>query len=157
MQNVATELSPTAVEEIVAGLTQALAETGVLTTKAQNFHWNVVGMSFGTLHELFEEIYKDHFEAQDDLAERIRALDAHAEGRYSEWLKRAAVAEKDGTQSDREMVEDLAKDQETLSGVMHALASTAGKHGDILTEDLAVERGRVHEKFAWMLRAHLKG
>ena len=156
MQNVATELAPTALEEIVSGLTQALAETAVETTKAQNFHWNVQGMSFGQLHEMFEEIYKDHFEAQDDLAERIKALDAHAEGRYSVWLSRSKVVENEGTESAREMVEILMRDQEQLAGVLAALAAVSEKHGDALTNDLAVGRARVHEKFAWMLRAHLK-
>ncbi len=157
MQNVATEIAPTALEEIVAGLTQALAETGVETTKAQNFHWNVEGMSFGPLHALFQEIYEDHFKAQDDLAERIKALDAHAEGRYSAWLQRSKISEADGKPSAREMVEMLLKDQEQLAGVMNELAALAEKNGDPLTNDLAVGRGQVHEKFAWMLRAHLKG
>lgn len=157
MQNVATEIAPTALEEIVAGLTQALAETAVETTKAQNFHWNVEGMSFGTLHDLFQEIYEDHFKAQDDLAERIKALGAHAEGRYSAWLSRSKIQENEGTEDARTMVEVLAKDQEQLAGVMTALAATAEKNGDPLTNDLAVGRGQVHEKYAWMLRAHLKG
>lgn len=157
MQNVATEIAPAAVEEIVAGLTQALAETAVETTKAQNFHWNVQGMNFGPLHALFQEIYEDHFKAQDDLAERIKALDAHAEGRYSAWLERSKIAECSGKEPATEMIEILMKDQEQLAGVMSALASSAEQHGDLLTNDLAVGRGQVHEKFAWMLRAHLRG
>ena len=65
---------------IADALNQAVAETAVTTMLAQNFHWNVTGMAFAPLHELFQQIYEDHFQAQDDLAERIKALDAHAEG-----------------------------------------------------------------------------
>lgn len=157
MAEVSTEIAPSAVEEIVEGLTQALAETSVETMKAQNYHWNVEGMAFGPLHELFQKMYEDHFEAQDTIAERIKALDAHAEGRQSVYLKRSKIDECDGKKTDREMVEALQKDQETLSATMRALASVAEGHGDVVTNDLAIERADVHDKFAWFLRSHLKG
>lgn len=155
MQNVATELDATAVEAVVEGLTQSLAETVVQTMKAQNFHWNVTGMAFGSLHDLFQKIYEDHFQAQDDLAERIKALGGHAEGRLSEHLKRANVSESDGHLSAEKMVESLAADQEAIAGALNELAELSEKHGDYLTNDLAIARGQEHEKFAWMLRAHL--
>jgi len=157
MAEVATDLSPGAVEAIVEGLTQSLAETSVVTMKAQNFHWNVEGMSFGPLHELFQKVYEDHFEAQDDLAERIKALDAHAEGRLSVYLKRSKIKESDGKLKAKDMVKQLQADQETLSVTLRALAVEAEKHGDLVTNDLAIERADTHDKFAWMLRAHLKG
>lgn len=157
MAEVSTEIAPSAVEEIVEGLTQALAETSVETMKAQNYHWNVEGMAFGPLHEMFQKIYEDHFEAQDTLAERIKALDAHAEGRQSVYLKRSRIEECDGKKADKEMVAALQKDQETLSSTLRALASVADKHGDVVTNDLAIERADVHDKFSWFLRAHLKG
>ncbi|WP_152047990.1 Dps family protein [Aureimonas psammosilenae] len=153
---VAAKIEPTAKEEIVNGLTQAVAETSVETMKAQNFHWNVTGMSFGSLHELFQEIYEDHFEAQDLLAERIKAFDAHAEGRYSVFLQRSAIEEHDGKTDARGMVEALMKDQETLSSTLSSLAQVAEQHGDWATNDLATGRIEKHDKFAWMLRAHLK-
>ncbi|MEL6268064.1 MAG: ferritin-like domain-containing protein, partial [Pseudomonadota bacterium] len=78
MQDTATQLDQTAVDAIVDGLSQGLAETVVTTMKAQNYHWNVTGMAFGPLHDLFQKIYEDHFSAQDELGERIKALDAHA-------------------------------------------------------------------------------
>ncbi|MEM7528496.1 MAG: DNA starvation/stationary phase protection protein [Pseudomonadota bacterium] len=156
MNNLATRLEASAIEAVTEGLTQALSETTVATMKAQNFHWNVTGMAFGPLHELFQKMYEDHFEAQDDLAERIKALDGHAEGRLSEHLKRSKVEESDGHLSAEDMVKALAEDQELLAGTMSALAEVSGKNGDPLTEDLAIERGKVHEKFAWFLRAHLK-
>lgn len=96
MAEVASELSPEAVKDIAEALTQCLAETSIETMKAQNYHWNVEGMAFGPLHDLFQKIYEDHFEGQDDLAERIKALDVHAEGRYADYLKRSKIDECDG-------------------------------------------------------------
>ncbi|PHP28158.1 Dps family protein [Limimaricola cinnabarinus] len=155
MTQPAIELSPDARKEIAEALNQSVAETAVTTMLAQNFHWNVTGMAFGELHRLFQEIYEDHFQAQDDLAERIRALNEHAEGKLAGMLARSKVEEHDGHQSDREMVDILMKAQETIAATLGGLGELAANHGDTLTEDLAIERGRTHEKFAWMLRAHL--
>jgi starvation-inducible DNA-binding protein len=157
MSNVATKLAPTALEEIVEGLTQAVAELSVETMKAQNYHWNVTGMAFGPLHELFQNIYEDHFEAQDELAERVKMLGAHAVGRYDAFLKRSKITECDGDVSAETMVANLLSDQERLAGTLNALAASADEHGDLITADLATERAAKHEKFAWMLRAHLAG
>jgi len=156
MKQTSVEIAPDAKQDIIEGLTQSLAETAVLTMKAQNYHWNVTGMAFGALHDLFQEIYEDHFEGQDDLAERIKALDGHAEGRHSEYLKRSAVSECDGHKSDKEMVAALKSDQETVSATLRALAERAEKQGDIVTNDLTIERASKHDKFAWMLGAHLR-
>ncbi|WP_026380385.1 Dps family protein [Afifella pfennigii] len=152
---VAAKIEPGAKQDLVEGLTQAVAETAVAMSKAQNFHWNVTGMAFGPLHDLFQKVYEDHFEAMDELAERIKALDAHAEGRYSKYLERSAIEEHDGHASDREMVAALLADQETLSSTLSALCEVADKHGDWATNDLATARVAAHDKFAWMLRAHL--
>lgn len=152
----ASQLSPEAAERIAEALNQGLSETAVATMLAQNFHWNVTGMAFGSLHELFQRIYEDHFEGQDDLAERVRALGPLAEGRLAVHLERSKVGEADGTQEDREMVRLMAEAEETLSATMGGAAEIAASHGDVLSEDLAIERGRVHDKFAWMLRAHLR-
>lgn len=156
MQNVATELDASALEAIIEGLTQALAETAVETMKAQNYHWNVTGMAFGPLHDLFQKIYEDHFEAQDELAERIKALDGHAEGRLAKLLERAKIEECDGHVDDRTMIANLVADQRTIAGTLAALADVAEKNGDLLTQDMAIARGQVHEKFAWLLNAHIK-
>ncbi|MEM6495747.1 MAG: DNA starvation/stationary phase protection protein [Pseudomonadota bacterium] len=156
MAQVATSISPDAREAIVDGLTQSLAETAITTLKAQNFHWNVTGMAFGPLHALFQEIYEDHFVAQDALAERIKGLEAHAEGRYSEYLKRSRVTEDEGHGTDREMIAALQSDQEQLSSTLRALAIVADEHGDLVTNDLAIGRADVHDKYAWILRSHLK-
>jgi starvation-inducible DNA-binding protein len=157
MKNINVDIAPDAKAELIDALHQALAETTVLTLKAQNFHWNVTGMSFGALHKLFQEIYEDHFEAQDELAERVKALGGHADGRFAEFLKRSAITESDGKLNAKAMVEALKADQETASATLRAVAELADQHGDIVTNDLGIERANAHDKFAWMLRAHLEG
>lgn len=152
----AADLSPTAQTAICDALNQCVAETTVTTMLAQNFHWNVTGMGFGPLHALFQEIYEDHFTAQDDLAERIKALDGHAEGVLAHMIARSKVTEHEGQADDRTMLAALQKAQETLAATLGAAGSLASDHGDTLTEDLCIARGQVHEKFAWMLRSHLR-
>src|SRR6056297_1579885 len=100
MTEPASDLSTSARTAIADALNQCVAETAVTTMLAQNFHWNVTGMAFGPLHDLFQKIYEDHFVAQDDLAERIKALDGHAEGTLSGMIKRSKVSEYEGTASD---------------------------------------------------------
>lgn len=155
MSQTAAHLAPTAREAIAAALNQGVAETIVATVMAQNFHWNVRGMSFGPLHALFQTIYEDHFAAQDDLAERARAIDAVAGGSLASMLKRSKVADHGGTGDAVAMIKALMVAEETLAATMAGMADVAESHGDLLTQDLAVERGRAHDKFAWMLRAHL--
>ncbi len=157
MSSIATSLAPDANAEIVDGLTQAVADLAVETLKAQNYHWNVTGMAFGPLHELFQKIYEDHFEGQDELAERIKMLGAHAEGTHSAYLKRTRIKECDGHVDAATMIANLKADQQALSGQLTALAELAEKHGDMVTNDLAIERAMAHDKFAWMLGAHLEG
>lgn len=155
MTQTAFALSTDARTAIADALNQSVAETTVTTMLAQNFHWNVTGMAFGPLHTLFQEIYEDHFQAQDDLAERIKALQAHAEGTLAGMLARSKVSEHDGHASDQQMIAAMQKAQETLAATLAQAGQLAAQHGDTLTEDLAIARGQTHEKFAWMLRAHL--
>ena len=140
---------------IADALNQCVAETAVTTMMAQNFHWNVKGMAFGSLHAMFQTIYEDHFTGQDDLAERIRALDAHAEGTLAGMVKRSKVAEHEGEADAKTMIKTLQKAQETLAATLASAAEIAADQGDNITEDLCIARGQVHEKFAWMLRSHL--
>ncbi|MEL6678409.1 MAG: DNA starvation/stationary phase protection protein [Pseudomonadota bacterium] len=156
MTQTAVALSTDAKTQIIEALNQSVAETAVATMLAQNFHWNVTGMGFGPLHALFQEMYEDHFQAQDDLAERIKALDGHAEGMLAGMLKRSKVDEHDGHATDREMIKALQAAQETLASTLAGAGELAADAGDTLTEDLCIARGQTHEKFAWMLRAHLK-
>ena len=155
MTQTAVALSTDARAAIVEALNQSVAETAVTTMLAQNFHWNVKGMAFGPLHALFQEIYEDHFTAQDDLAERIRALDAHAEGTLAGMLSRSKVKEHDGHASDKEMIKAMQEAQETLAATLAGAGQGAAEAGDTLTEDLCIARGQTHEKFAWFLRSHL--
>ena len=100
---------------IVDALNQAIAETAVTTMLAQNFHWNVTGMGFGPLHDLFQKIYEDHFEAQDILAERIKAIGGHAEGTLAGMIKRSKVDEHDANATDVEMISIMAGAQEIVA------------------------------------------
>lgn len=156
MTQTAASLPSNSKAAIAEALNQSVAETVVATMMAQNFHWNVTGMAFGPLHDLFQKMYEDHFIAQDDLAERIKALDAHAEGTLAGMLKRSKVGEFEGTATAEEMLNALVKAQETLAATLADAGALAAEHGDTLSEDLCIERGQIHEKFAWMLRSHLR-
>ena len=156
MTQTALSLTTDSRAAIADALNQSVAETAVTTMLAQNFHWNVTGMAFGPLHELFQKIYEDHFVAQDDLAERVKALDAHAEGTLAGMLKRSKVAEHEGDATDKEMIKMMLDAQETLASTLAGAGELAASHGDTLTEDLCISRGQTHEKFAWFLRSHLR-
>ncbi len=155
MTQAAAALDTNAQTEICNALNQSVAETAVTTMLAQNFHWNVTGMAFGPLHDLFQKIYEDHFEGQDDLAERIKALGGHAEGTLASMVERSKVAEHDGHADDKTMIKVLHDAQVTIAATLAGCGELAASHGDTLTEDLCIARGQVHEKFAWMLGAHL--
>ena len=155
MTQTAAALTTDARTAIAEALNQSVAETAVTTMLAQNFHWNVTGMAFGPLHDLFQKIYEDHFVAQDDLAERIKALGAHADGTLAGMVSRSKIAEHDGHASDQEMIKIMLDAQEALASTLAGCGALASGHGDTLTEDLCIARGQVHEKFAWFLRSHL--
>lgn len=155
MTQTAAALSTDAQSQIADALNQCVAETAVTTMLAQNFHWNVTGMAFGPLHDLFQKIYEDHFVAQDDLAERVKALNAHAEGTLAGMLKRSKIDEHDGHAKAEEMIKVMLAAQETLAATLAGAGELAASHGDTLTEDMCIARGQTHEKFAWFLRSHL--
>jgi starvation-inducible DNA-binding protein len=155
MAQTALTLSPDAKAQIADALNQCVAETVVTTMLAQNFHWNVTGMAFGPLHDLFQKIYEDHFQAQDDLAERVKIIGAHAEGTLAGMLQRSKIDEHEGEASAEEMIKVLLSAQEAVAETLAGAGELSASLGDTLTEDLCIARGQVHEKFAWMLRAHL--
>lgn len=142
---------------IAQALYQCVAETAVTTMMAQNFHWNVTGMAFGPLHALFQEIYEDHFTAQDDLAERIRSIGHTVDGRLHRMISASKVIEDetDSIKSDVEMIASLSEAQKIVAATLSGASDIAASNGDKLTEDLCIERARVHEKFAWLLDSHL--
>jgi len=156
MTQTAIDLTADARTAIADALNQSVAETAVTTMLAQNFHWNVTGMAFGPLHDLFQKIYEDHFVAQDDLAERVKAIDAHADGTLAGMLKRSKINEHEGDASDKEMIKIMMEAQETLAATLAGCGELAAEHGDTLTEDLCISRGQTHEKFSWFLRSHLR-
>ena len=150
--NISTLAHPTVAEAIY----QCVAETAVTTMMAQNFHWNVTGMAFGPLHALFQEIYEDHFQAQDELAERIRSIGYKVDGRLSAMIDISKVIEdpEGFHKNDKEMITALAEAQKTLAATLGGASDIAAANGDKFTEDLCIERGRAHEKFAWLLQSH---
>ena len=151
----AHSLAPEVKTELATMLNQVVAETAVTTMLAQNFHWNVRGMAFGPLHALFQEIYEDHFEAQDDVAERLRAIGGHVEGRLRVMVENSKVPEQDGHQTDQEMIRLMSDAQKTIASTIAGTATYAEKNGDVATHDLLVGRQLAHEKFAWLLDSHL--
>ena len=151
--NISTLTHPT----VAQAMYQCVAETAITTMMAQNFHWNVTGMAFGPLHALFQEIYEDHFQAQDELAERIRSIGHKVDGRLSAMIDISKVIEEanEADKNDVEMIASLAQAQRTLAASLAGAGDIAAQNGDKLTEDLCIERGRAHEKFAWLLQSHI--
>ena len=136
---------------------QCVAETAVTTMMAQNCHGNVTGMAFGPLHALFQDIYEDHFQAQDELAERIRSIGHTVDGRLSAMIDISKVVEdpEGFHKNDKEMITALAEAQKTLAATLAGASDIAATNGDKLAEDLCVVRGRAHEKFVWLLQSHV--
>lgn len=139
----------------LAKLTQkALAGSYVLMVKTQAVHWNVAGPLFKSVHDLTEDQYNDLFVAIDDLAERIRALGLKAPMSFNTMAAETEVQAFDEKPLIAEkMISALAADHELLSKELAAGAKAAAEIGDPATEDMFVERLRVHQKHAWMLRA----
>ncbi len=136
-------------------LSVLLADSYTLYLKTQNFHWNVVGPNFVSLHQLFEEQYTDLAGAIDRIAERIRTLDVRSPGSYSEFAKLTSIVESTDDINANTMVSELLKDNEFLAAVSQALFDKSSELGDEVSADLAIERISTHEKNAWMLRSLL--
>ena len=140
----------------IDALSVLLADSYTLYLKTHNFHWNVTGPMFTTLHTLFMTQYSELALAVDEIAERIRSLGAFAPGSYSEFLKLAKVKESTGRVTAIEMIEQLAADQRTVAEAAQRVIDAADEAGDAATADLGTRRMDVHEKHAWMLRSHLE-
>ena len=137
-------------------LSKLLADSYVVYLKTHNYHWNVTGPMFSTLHALFEQEYQELALAVDEVAERIRALGQPAPGSFSQFARLASVKEEEGSPGAADMVRQLAEDQETLVATARRVLRAAGRAGDEASVDLAVRRIQVHEKNTWMLRSHLE-
>ena len=142
-------------KSINSGLAQAVAETFTLYAKTQGYHWNVVGPTFHSLHEMFEEQYLELREAADTLAERMRALGALAPGSFTEFQQLATIKDHEPAADADEMVRTLTADHETISRNLRHLVEVCDDAGDPATADLVTSRLAAHEKHAWMLRSTL--
>lgn len=151
-----TGLSPKDRAAIAKGLSRLLADTYVVYLKTHNFHWNVEGPMFQTLHQMFMEQYTETWNAIDLVAERIRSLGHYAPGTYAEYLKLARVQETPGQPRAEQMVRLLIEGQEAVVKTAREVLPLAEKADDQPTLDLLTQRMQVHEKNAWMLRSLLK-
>jgi starvation-inducible DNA-binding protein len=143
-------------QKIAQGLSHLLADTYTLYLKTHNFHWNVKGPMFQTLHLMFEAQYNELALAVDLIAERIRALGFPAPGTYSEYAKLSSIAETPGVPEATEMIRLLVEGQEAVVRTARALMPQADAAGDEPSADLLTQRMQVHEKTAWMLRSLLE-
>jgi starvation-inducible DNA-binding protein len=141
--------------EVVDTLGRLLASSYTLYLKTHNFHWNVKGPMFSTLHGLFELEYTELALAVDAIAERIRSVGAPAPATYSAFQALSSVKERAGVPSAKEMLKELVRDQGVVAESARSVLRAAAAAGDDASEDLAVQRIQVHEKNAWMLRSHL--
>ncbi len=148
-------ISDTDRREIAEGLSHLLADTYTLYLKTHNYHWNVVGPMFNTLHLMFEEQYNELALAVDLIAERIRALGEHAPATYREYGELASVTEDTDRPDAEEMIRRLMLGQETVARTARSVFPVAARADDESTADLLTQRLQVHEKTAWMLRSML--
>jgi starvation-inducible DNA-binding protein len=144
-------------KEIADGLARLLADSYTLYLKTHNFHWNVTGPMFNTLHLMFEGQYTELATAVDEIAERIRALGHPAPGSYAQFTKLSNVKEETGTPPAEEMIKQLVEAHETVARTAREVFPTAEAASDEPTADLLTQRLQVHEKTAWMLRSLLEG
>ena len=142
-------------QSIADALSRVLADTYTLYLKTHNFHWNVVGPKFRTLHLMFEEQYNEMWIALDALAERIRALDAPAPGTYAEFARLTAIAETVGVPDADTMTRLLLDGHETVCRTIRGQLAALDAANDQPSLDLLTQRLEVHEKTAWMLRSLL--
>ena len=141
--------------KIAEGLSRLLADSYTLYLTTHNFHWNVTGPMFNTLHLMFETQYNELALAVDEIAERIRALGFPAPGTYKEFQKLTSMTEPEGVPSAQEMIRNLVEGQQTVARTAREAFVAAEEANDQPTCDLLTQRMDVHEKNAWMLRSLL--
>ncbi|MBU0750643.1 MAG: DNA starvation/stationary phase protection protein [Gammaproteobacteria bacterium] len=143
-------------EKIAEGLSRLLADSYTLYLMTHNFHWNVKGPMFNTLHLMFMAQYTEQWNAIDLIAERIRALDCPAPGTYKEFVKLASIKEVAGVPKAVDMIKHLVAAQEATARTARSLFPVVEKANDQPSADLLTQRLEVHEKTAWMLRSLLE-
>lgn len=143
--------------KIAEGLSHLLADSYTLYLKTHNFHWNVTGPMFQTLHLMFETQYNELALAVDSIAERIRALGFPAPGTYQEFAKLSSIRETVGVPSAKDMIHQLVEGQEAVVKTARSIMPTVESAHDEASADLLTQRMQLHEKTAWMLRSLLEG
>jgi starvation-inducible DNA-binding protein len=141
---------------IANGLSSLLADTYTLYLKTHNFHWNVTGPMFNTLHLMFEGQYTELATAVDLIAERIRALGVYAPGSYKAYGRLSSIEESEDVPTAEEMIRQLTADHEAVARTARAIFPVVEGAQDEPTADLLTQRLQVHEKTAWMLRSMLE-
>ena len=143
-------------EDIARGLSHLLADTYTLYLKTHNFHWNVTGPMFQTLHLMFETQYNELALAVDVIAERIRSLGFPAPGTYKQYAELSSIKEQEGIPQAQEMIKLLVEGQEAVVRTARSLYPSVEAARDEATADLLTQRIQLHEKTAWMLRSLLE-
>jgi starvation-inducible DNA-binding protein len=149
-------LTKKVLDEVCESLQEYLANTYALYLKTQNFHWNVKGPEFFSLHLLFEKHYEELAEAVDELAERVVSLGSHVDASFSGFGKRSSIKDSKKTILASQMLKELVEGHEVLSAMGRPLVSRFQELHDDASSDLIIKRQAFHEKAAWMLRSHLK-
>ena len=143
-------------EAVAEGLGRLLADSYTLYLKTHNFHWNVEGPMFNTLHLMFMDQYTELWNALDAIAERIRSLGYPAPGTNSEFARLTSIDETPGVPDALDMVRLLVSGHEAVARTARKVFPAVDKAGDESTADLLTQRLQIHEKTAWMLRSLLK-
>lgn len=143
-------------EKIVQGLSALLADSFTLYMMTHNFHWNVTGPQFNSLHTMFMDQYTEQWNALDIIAERIRALGYPTPGTFKDYLKQSSIKEVEGVPKAMEMVRHLVAAQEATARTARKLFPVVEAANDQPTADILTQRLEVHEKTAWMLRSLLE-
>jgi len=143
-------------QAIADGLSRLLADTYTLYLKTHNYHWNVTGPMFNTLHLMFETQYNELALAVDLIAERIRALGHVAPGTYAAYSRLSSIPEEEGVPKAQDMIRNLVEGQEAVVRTARSIFPVVDEAGDEPTADLLTQRMQIHEKNAWMLRSMLE-
>lgn len=142
--------------KVVESLSTVLADAYMLYLKTHNFHWNVTGPMFSSLHVMFEEQYTEQWNALDDIAERIRTLGHFAPATYKRYAELSNIKEEPDVLSAKDMIRQLVDGNEIITRTLRAGVKIADEIDDFPTADLLTTRMEVHEKNAWMLRSFLE-
>ncbi len=143
-------------KKIAEGLSALLADSYTLYLMTHNFHWNVTGPQFNSLHNMFMTQYTEQWNALDIVAERIRALGFPAPGTYKEFVKLASIKEVEGVPKATDMIRHLVAAQEATARTARKLFPVVDEANDQPTADVLTQRIDIHEKTAWMLRSLLE-